>query len=170
MNSSDLFYVDVVGERESLRNLDRLPVTVRVILREKVRVFGERMRDLAEENIKTRFKSGGPSLIEGLNLELIEGPNLIESRLSIVGVPWARIQEKGGTIGPHMIYPRQAKVLAFYGVTGDKVFASRVFHPGASITPKWFMRDARRQVGSEISKGIKAAIVQGIREQMRMGR
>lgn len=165
----DAFYATVVGE-ERINNFDKLPTIVQTILVEKVTQFAEDMADRAGRLMDERLgsKSGrlGSTAIE---TEVTVQGKLIKAQVFLANVPYARIQEEGGTIGPHMIYPKNAKVLAFQAATGEKVIASRVFHPGGRIEGKHFMRDARREMGPEISRGLKRALVQGIRENMRAG-
>lgn len=179
MAGSDFLYIDVLGDRNLLRNLDRMPDVVRAILLEKVRSWTERLRDQVEENIHARLNktskpkiySGSPKhLAESVEVEIIEDGIKIDGRVFIAGIPYARIQDEGGAIPPHMIYPQKSKVLAFFAASGDKVFATHVAHPGGQIPASRFMKDAFRDMGPEISRGIKTSVVQGIRAHMRTGR
>lgn len=161
------FHVDVIGDRNALRNIDQLPDTVRVILLEKTRVWVTTLQGKVEDNILDRLEQKSGRLLAGVRSEVVEDGIRIEGRVFIEGVPYARAQEDGASIPPHIIRPRNAKVLAFMAATGEKVFARHVFHPGATLQPKNFAKDAYREMGAEISKGIKNAIVQGIRQKMR---
>lgn len=167
--SDDVFYATVVGE-DRVQNFDRLPVIAQAIIIQKVTQFTEKMAqtagDLLEERLNTKTGRLSASAIE--TDVTVEGGS-IKGRAFIANIPYARIQEEGGTTPAHMIYPKKSRVLAFMGSMGDKVFATRVFHPGGAIPGKFFMRDARRQMGPEISRGLKQALVQGIRENMRRG-
>lgn len=169
MSSGDFAYADLIGDRTLTRNLDRMPDTVRAILLDKVKVWANRLRDRVQENIQARLGSKTGKLAESVEVEILNDGLRVDGRVFIAGVPYALAQEKGAAIPPHMIYPRNAKLLAFIAATGDKVFATRVFHPGGQIPPKYFMKDAYREMGPEISRGIKNSIVQGIRENMRRG-
>jgi hypothetical protein len=119
------------------------------------------------ENIDTRLKQKSGKLASGLDSEVIEDGKRVEGRVFIHGVPYAKAQDEGATVGPHMIYPDKAKILAFYGMTGKKVFATRVSHPGGHIPASYFMKDAYREQGPEISRGIKKAVIEGLRANMR---
>lgn len=166
--SDDPFYVDVVGQNR-IENFDRLPAIVQTILLDKVRYFTEKTAELAGDLMDERLgmKSGRLSSADiAVDVEVV-GKGVV-GRVLFPDVPYARIQDKGGVISAHMIYPKNAKVLAFYGSTGDKVFATRVFHPGGTIEGKHFSRDAKRQMGPEISRGLKKALVDGIRQNMRL--
>lgn len=166
---SDLFYATVVGE-DRIRNFDRLPEIAQAIIFQKVQDFTERMAqeaaDLMDQRLgrKTGRLSGDSIQTE---VRIINGK--VQGRVFIEGVPYARIQEEGGRTPPHMIYPRNAKLLVFQGATGEKVFATKVMHPGGFIQGKNFFKDAYRKMGPELSKGLKKAMVEGIRANMRMG-
>jgi len=170
MASPDFLYAEIVGDRNLTRNLDQLPDIVREILLDKVRSWTEALRDRVEENIVDRLKQKTGNLLKGVQMEIIEDGVRVDGRVYIAGVPYAVAQEKGATTPIHEILPRNSKVLAFMAATGDKVFATRVIHPGGKIPAANYMRDAYREMGPEISRGIKTAIVQGIRANMRAGR
>lgn len=167
--SDDYFYADVVGANR-VSNFDRQPEAVRRILTQKIKEFTEKMARIAGDLLEARLKTKTGRLTSAdIQTQVTAVGGVIRGRVFIEGIPYAKIQEEGGTTGPHMIYPRNGKVLAFIGATGDKVIASRVFHPGGTIQGKHFMKDAYRQMGPEISRGLKNALVQGIRENMRRG-
>ena len=55
-------------------------------------------------------------------------------------VPYARIQDQGGTTKAHMIYAKPGKVLAF-SWKGKDTFLSHVHHPGSKIPASfWFTK------------------------------
>lgn len=165
--SDDLFYATVVGE-DRIRNFDRMPEIAQRIILAKVQDFTDKMADVAGTLMDERLgqKTGrlNASAIQ-TEVRVIDGK--IQGRVYIEGIPYARIQEEGGQTSPHAIYPINAKVLAFQAATGDKVFARKVMHPGGYIEGKHFMKDAYRSMGPEISRGLKRAIVEGIRANMR---
>lgn len=167
MASADFLYAEIVGDRALTRNLDQMPDIVRAILLDKVRGWTEKLKDKVEANIVARLKQRTGKLLAGVDMEVTSDGLKVEGRVFIAGVPYAKIQEEGGTTPAHMIFPKNGKVLAFIAATGDKVFATRVLHPGGQITGAHFMKDAYREMGPEISKGIKSAIVDGIRKNMR---
>lgn len=165
---ADFLSLEILGHRNALQNLDRMPDTVRALLLAKTGDWIEQLEDKVVQNILNRLgnRSSG-KLAAGVRSEVKEVSGRIEGRVYIEDVAYARAQEQGASIPAHIIRPREAKVLAFIGATGDKVFATRVFHPGGQIPATWFMKDAYREMGPLISRGIKTAIVQGIRANMR---
>ena len=164
---SDAFYATVVGENR-INNFDRLPDIAQQIILAKVEAFTEKMADLAgnlmDERLGSKTGRLNASSIQS-EVKVIDGK--VQGRVFIEGIPYARIQEQGGQTGPHAIYPVNAKVLAFIAATGDKVMARKVMHPGGVIQGKHFMKDAYRQMGPELSRGLKRALVEGIRANMR---
>lgn len=165
--ADDFLYLEVIGEREAVRNLDLMPETVRVVLSKKADAWLDRLIDKVKENIRTRFKNRSGRLETAVDGVVVDNGYEVDARVFIEGVPYARAQEEGGFTPPHVIQARNRKVMAFYGALGDKVFATKVLHPGARIEGRHYMKDAYREMGPEISRGIKKAIVEGIRQNMR---
>lgn len=160
--------LEILGHREALRNLEYMPDTVRAILLRKTGDWIEELEGRVIDNILSRLnKNSSGKLAGAVQSEVRQQGSRIEGEVWIEGIPYAKAQEQGASIPAHIIEPKNAKVLAFIGATGDKVFALRVFHPGAAIPPTFFMKDAYREMGPLISKGIKKAIVEGIRAKMR---
>ena len=56
-----------------------------------------------------------------------------------VGVPYAAAHQFGARTRPHVIRPRSAKALRFYGRTGRWVFRKLVRHPGSNIPARPFL-------------------------------
>ena len=167
--SDDPFFVTVIGANR-LNSFDRQPEVVRKILLDKVAVLTEKLAQVAGRLMSERLKSKTGRLTPSdIQTEVNEVGGGVVGRVFIQGVPYARIQEEGGQTSPHIIYPKNSKVLAFIGATGDKVIASRVFHPGGHIPGQHFFKDAYRQMGPEISRSLKKALVEGIRQNMRRG-
>lgn len=168
MSSSDYFYADVVGENR-VANFDRLPDVAQAILLAKIEQFADKVRDRAAEYLEERLKTKTGRLTgDDIETEVRTDGRVVRARIFIANIPYAKAQEEGATTPAHMIYPRNGKVLAFMGATGEKVFATKVFHPGGVIPGKHFMRDAYRDFGPEISRGLKKALVDGIRANMRL--
>jgi hypothetical protein len=173
---ADFLSIEVLGERNLLRNLEYMPDTVRVILVAKTRQIVEAVAQSVEDNIRRRlnktdkikaFSGSSKHLADSVEFEVNEETNRVEGRVYISGIPYARIQEDGGVTPAHIIRPKNAKILAFMGYTGEKVFATRVMHPGGQIAGVHYMKDARREHAVTIARDVKNAVVQGIRQNMR---
>jgi hypothetical protein len=65
----------------------------------------------------------------------------VTATLSIDGVPYAAIQEYGGTVSIPEIVPGRAKALAFE-IKGREIFAQRVRAHSVTIPAHAYLRDA----------------------------
>ncbi len=175
--ASDLFSIEVVGDRNLLRNFEQMPEVAKGIIADKVKALGETLTEKVRENILVRLNqhknekdySGSPEhLSDAVQLTVTENGQRVEASISVVS-PYARIQEQGGIIPPHFIFPRDSKVLAFMAATGQKVVVRWVLHPGAVIKGTYYMRDAYREMSPYMGKQLQKAVVDGIRAHMRMG-
>lgn len=176
--NEDLFSVSILGDRNLIRNLDSMPDTVRAILVEKMKVIAQEMADKVSSNAESRLnKSDKPKEYSGSSRHIKDAVQTrveqlgdsVEAKVFISGIPYARVQDEGGVIPPHMIYPSKARVLAWVSPAGEEMFARRVSHPGATIPATNYMKDAYRDSGPQISRAVKNAVVQGIRAKMRSG-
>ena len=77
------------------------------------------------------------------------------------GVPYAAIQEYGGTTAPHDIVPVKAQALAFAGAAGP-TFARRVHHPGSRLPARAYLGGALDAMQDEIAGGLKAAVLEAL--------
>jgi hypothetical protein len=172
--SRDFIAVNVLGQRKHLKGYKNFP---KALKKELVEVLGSwtfRLYDEVVSNIETRMGmtigkrkeySGSPyHLKDMVQMEVINEGVMIEGRVYIAGSPYAHIQEKGGTTPAHFIRPKNAKVLAFMSATGHKVFAMHVLHPGATIEPKYFMRDALLVVSKVVTKGLTYRFVTRVKK------
>lgn len=172
----DFLSVNLTGDRKLLRNFEGLPDVTREVLRQKIRQWTEMMRDAVVQNIIDRlsktdrsksYSGSARHLRDSVEMEITDDGIRVNGRVYIAGMPYAQAQESGAQTPPHVILPRNAKVLAFYAATGHKVFAARVFHPGATIPPSWFMRDAYRKISPKITDGLYYYVVRKMRDQLR---
>lgn len=82
-------------------------------------------------------------------------------------VKYAGIHEYGGHTSPHVIEPKRASVLAFMGKEGKMVFTKRVNHPGSKMPERSFMRSSLTDMSTEISEGMKEAVVMAVQRQIK---
>lgn len=161
--------INIAGERNLTRNLDQMPGIVREILREKMEIVADMMLGdlIADVEAKNIGESTG-ELAASAEAYVTETGNSIQLIVGFNGsVDYARIQDKGGVIPAHIIYPREAKVLRWIGPDGKRRFARRVFHPGGVIPAKNYLKDLKREYAPRIAREIKVGIVQGLRARMR---
>jgi hypothetical protein len=162
----DDFYIEIVGDRRLLQNIEQLPDTVKEILREKVFTWMNKLEDQVIQNIRDRLKTQTGTLVNSVRQETIDEGNRIDGHVHI-DAPYAAAQDRGAVTPPHIIRARNGKLLAFIAATGDKVMATKVSHPGGIIPATHYAKDAYSLIAPQISRGIKNAVVEGIRRKMR---
>lgn len=122
-------------------------------------------------HVATEHLSGRPGLrnITGtLRRSVLASPKVNETSDAIQGtvstdpsVPYARIQEYGGTINIPEIVPKRAKALHFV-IGGRSVFAKRVRAHSVNIPERSFMRVSLREKQADIVAGLDRAIGQAV--------
>lgn len=85
----------------------------------------------------------------------------VAASVSSDGVPYAAIQEYGGTTAPHDIAPVKAQALVFAGAAGT-TFARRVHHPGSRLPARAYLGSALEALQDEIVGGLKAAVLEAL--------
>jgi phage gpG-like protein len=160
--------VSLIGERRLLDNLDRMPMSVRVALVSKMETLAEKLEGLVLDKLSGQVLSIRTGrLYDSIGKSVTVTPSgFVEASVFSQGVPYARIHEKGGITSAHVIYPKNAAVLRYIR-GGREHFATRVNHPGSRIPARPYLSSSYREMSSQISKGIKDAVVQGIRQSMR---
>ena len=127
-------------------------------LREKAEALQAQLLAKVEANLSgdvLQARSG--ALKASVIATLAFGADDIEADVGSEGVPYAAIQEYGGTTPAHDILPIKAKALAFAG-TGGQVFARRVHHPGSVIPARAPFGSALDALREEISGGLKQVV------------
>jgi len=172
------FDIEVLGERSILENLDQMPEMVKDLVRSKVEYFAEELKNQVIDNIDERLSktygskekqySGAAGHLRDA-IEIEYDSDGLEAVIYVDGsIPYARIQEDGGIIPPHIIRPREGKALAFeWATAGKKVILAYVFMPSVTIPGQHYLRDAYRMFSPKIGKAIQKAVVEGIRQNMR---
>lgn len=156
----------IVGSRSLVGRMERLPPTVRAVLRAKIQV----LRLKLEAKVKRDKLSGQVLKVRSGALRRSIASKVEETATTITGkvfssgdVKYARIHELGGTTPAHVIEPNKAKALAF-AMGGKMIFRKRVNHPGSKMPERSYLRSSLREMASEITTELKAAVVQGARQ------
>jgi len=76
-------------------------------------------------------------------------------------VPYGAAQEFGADLCAHLIAVKNARALAFV-VAGKRVFAKRVWFPGAHLPERSFLRSALADLAPEIGAEIAAAVAESV--------
>lgn len=165
--ADDFLYVNLLNDRKLLRDIEAIPDDIRLVIREKMRPWMDQLKSLVISNIQSRLERKTGKLEDSIELEITEDGIRFEGRVYSHGVAYAKIQEGGGTTQPHNIFPRNGKVMAFMAASGHKVFATHVFHPGGTIAPSHFMKDAYREMSPKITRGLYYQIIAKVRNRLR---
>lgn len=166
--------VKLIGLTELNASLGAMPAAVQDRLRPFIAQETLNLRNMVKSNIAQRFRSTGP-LYHSVQSQVTEEPGRIEGRVFIDGadVPYAAIQEYGGTTSAHEIVPVRAKVLAFMGggpmqfkgsSSSGMVFTRRVSHPGSRIPERSYAREALAYERVPFRDGIRAVVQSAIGE------
>jgi len=120
-------------------------------------------RDLAARLAGSRSGKLGAS-IQG---RVVATSNAVSVVLFSEGVPYAAIQERGGTIAARIISAAKARALAFVwggsgAHAGGYAFFTSVSWPGATITPKHYIRNAMVNKRAEFERVCRAAIAKSL--------
>ena len=156
---------------------DALPGAVMANVAAKVQALTTQLEALVKSNL-----TAGTPLVEktgallhsiGMDFEAdaLGATGTVFSR----GVPYAHIQEYGGTTPEHGIDPVNAKALRFLSrksvefktgsSTGEVVFAQHVEHPGAAMPERSFLRRSLAEMRAEIGAQIKQAAIDALKRE-----
>lgn len=169
MASDDFLEVKLLNDRKLLRDIEAIPSDIRDAIRDKMSGWMDQLHRLVVSNIQERLNRVSGKLEDAVEVEITEDGLRVEGHVYIHGVPYARAQEKGAIIPPHIIRPSNSKVLVFMAASGHKVFATHVMHPGGKIPPTHFMADAYREMSPKITRGLYYQIIEKVRRRLGRG-
>lgn len=159
--------IQLRGDKRLIAKYERIQASVARALTLKV----ERLTMLLEAKVKTQKLNGQVlnritgRLMASINREVKVQSNAVHGRVFSSGdVKYAAIHEFGGQTAPHLILPKKASVLRFTGKSGQTVFARKVNHPGSKMPERSFLRSSLTEMSEQISREMKEAVLQGIRE------
>jgi len=138
--------------------LDNAPMAYREALMETMTNVSQYLYDKIYAKLSgdaIQVKSG--RLRDALKEDVFVEAEKIIARVRIEGVPYAAIQERGGTTRPHMIIPREADVLRFE-IGNTSVFTTRVRHPGSKIRETMYMRSVLMYERTKINKMMRDTV------------
>lgn len=156
--------ISISGDRELIARLKSMPASVHAALLAKVQALALKL----EGHIKRNKLSGqvlnrkSGRLMRSINSKTTQTPDSVFGVVfQSADVPYGAIHEFGGQTRAHLIVPKKAAILRFIK-GGDKVFATRVNHPGSKMPERSYMRSGLRDMSEEISKGIKQAVLREV--------
>lgn len=105
------------------------------------------------------LKSRSGRLLNAVTLQTDNQDDLSEGSVGIDGdVPYAGIQEYGGTTKAHVIQATNVKALAF-GWLGKSAFFKQIMHPGSVIPERSYLRRALDDSVDDIQTGYTQAVL-----------
>lgn len=123
-------------------------------LRDRAAALQQRLLDKIEVNLSGAvLESRSGALKASISADLDAVGDGVAVTIASSGVPYAAIQEHGGTTPPHDIVPVKARALAFAGG-----FAARVHHPGSVIPARAPLGGALDALRDDIAFGLKDAV------------
>jgi phage gpG-like protein len=111
-----------------------------------------------------KARTGALAASIGVDGPSLDGDRVVTTVFAGAGIKYAAIQEYGGVTAPHDILPSRGKALAFM-VGGEQVFARLVHHPGSRIPERSYLRSSLAEMADQIESGMKAAVIDAIRQQ-----
>ena len=127
-------------------------------LRDRAAALQQRLVDKVAANLSGDvLQARSDTLKASIVADLDADADGLTATVASTGVPYAAIQEHGGTTPPHDIVPVKARALAFAGAAGT-TFARRVHHPGSTIPARAPFGSALASLRDEIVTGLKDAV------------
>lgn len=161
--------ITITGDAKLISSLGRLPSAINEALYRKILTLALKM----ERNVKVGKLNGQVlnritgALSRSIQHEVIRSQSSVLGKVFSSGdVKYAAIHEYGGTTAPHIIVPKKASVLAFAGAGGGMVYTRKVNHPGSKMPERSFLRSTLTEMSTEISLGMKEAVVQTIQRNV----
>lgn len=129
-------------------------------LRQRLRAFIVQTNPILAGKVRQKMTNDvlqvhSGKLLASVKNEMVENAHEVFGRVYSHGVPYANIQERGGTTRPHVILPRNAKALRFM-MGGRVVFAKKVNHPGSRIPARSTFGASLAEMRQRIIADLKA--------------
>jgi phage gpG-like protein len=157
--------LEIGGDDTVAEQLADLPPRVRQALREELTGLSDALLARVQQKLSGEVLAARSGrLRDSVRQEPAEGDITIAAAVVVpASVPYAAIQEFGGTTPAHAIVPRKGEALRF--VAGGKaVFARRVAHPGSRIPERPYLRAALAEMENDITAGLGEAVAEAAAE------
>lgn len=149
-----------ISAADTLGRLRALPQDLASRLASVVATLAQRLYDRVEDNLSGavlqrrsgRLASSIVQQVDGLSASVGFDP---------AAVPYGAAQEFGADLRAHLIAAKNARALSFV-VAGKRVFAKRVWFPGAHLPERSFLRSALADLAPDIGAEIAAAVAETV--------
>ena len=131
---------EIAGADALVERLQSMPERVAARLAVTMAGLGADLRGLVQESMAgSGLQSRSGRLAQSIEIDADE--TSVAAAIDTAAVPYAAIQEYGGTTRAHVIEAINAAVLRFQ-IGGRTIFAKRVMHPGSVIPAHSFLATA----------------------------
>jgi phage gpG-like protein len=154
----------ISGVTDLVATISRLTDSIRAELKSEMEyiiadltagVVADKLSGQVLNRVSGRLAAGVSGKVDDVAGGAITGTTFVS------GVPYAAIQEYGGTTSPHEILPNVALALRFE-VPGGIRFAARVNHPGSKMPERSYLRSELHDMSAQILQSLQDAVERGV--------
>lgn len=120
-------------------------------------VLNEKLSGQVLNRVSGKLAGGVYGEVHDLNPQIV-------GEIGVDGVPYARIQEEGGTTPAHEIIPSAAKALSFMWLDGERWFFAKVNHPGSVMPARSYLRSSLMDLKDQIIEELQQGVVDAVRK------
>ena len=149
--------VEITGADAVVERLQSMPERIAASLASAMAGLGADMRGLVQDSMAASgLQSRSGRLGQSIAVEADE--TSVSAGIDTAAVPYAAIQEYGGTTRAHVIEAINAAALRFE-IGGRTIFARRVMHPGSVIPAHSFLATALAELAPAARDAVVDAVV-----------
>jgi len=155
--------VQLVGDKELIIRLGKIPATMQAALLRAVSSLTLRLETLVKQKLTGQVLNVRTGALRRSIFSTVDSNvNGVIGRVASAGdVKYAAIHEFGGQTPAHDIFPVNASALHFF-MGGKEVFAKVVHHPGSRMPERSYLRSSLADMAPTIEAELRAAAVEGI--------
>jgi len=157
------FSISVVGDTDIAAKFMSAPSSVNELINLRFQELGQYLQNYVQEQKLSgqSLNRGTGELADSITFDVQDTGSGAVLNIGPKGVPYAAIQERGGTTSAHEILPNKVSALHFFW-GGKEVFFKVVNHPGSRIKATGYMRDTLTENQAYIRNTIANAVNQGL--------
>jgi len=146
---------EIAGANAVADRLQSMPERIAARLAVVMAGLGLELRELVQESmVASGLQSRSGRLAQSIEVEIDE--TSVAAGIDTAAVPYAAIQEYGGTTRAHVIEAINAGALRFQ-LGGRMIFAKRVMHPGSVVPARSFLGTALAELAPDARGAIADA-------------
>jgi len=149
-----------ISAADAIGHLRALPQDLAARLADTVVRLAQTLYDRVEENLSGAVLQRRSGRLAASIVQQVDGLSASVG-FDPAAVPYGAAQEFGADIRAHLIAAKNARALSFV-VAGKRVFAKRVWFPGAHLPERSFLRSALADLAPEIGAEIAAGVAETV--------